>query len=430
MLRPSSARVTTRSTLVALVLFLGAFANTGVAAATTSRVSRSRRGPTEPLPSGRSRLDGAVDTSYGTHNVRARVPQRTTTPNSRVPQPIATTPKPLVKNRAPQKANAARVPAPREPVSFNSRDGAALRFDEADAAGMVYDNANMRTAPVQARIINGQEVNPPGKFPWMVGIVGVRVFLGEETESFWCGGTVVSPEYVMSASHCYFSDAGSPNTNFDFFRVKVGAHNIDEPDLDIDVDEIFGHPRYVGATFENDVALLKLKTSLDSKKYPPVQLSWDSDDYLENTNTIVMGWGTNENGNLNTKLHQVSVPTVSKATCSQLGSYPGPPTGSMMITDTMLCAGLVQGGKDACQGDSGGPLIAIDSVTGDLRQTGIVSWGEGCALPNKYGVYANVLSLRAFIIRRVANIQLYSPLPPGVDVQGAEETITFAAPRP
>ena len=38
---------------------------------------------------------------------------------------------------------------------------------------------------------------------------------------------------------------------------------------------------------------------------------------------------------------------------------------SSWITDTMLCAVVPGGGKDACQGDSGGPLVATsgDGVT-------------------------------------------------------------------
>ena len=38
------------------------------------------------------------------------------------------------------------------------------------------------------------------------------------------------------------------------------------------------------------------------------------------------------------------------------------------------------------QGDSGGPLI-VQNANGDYEQIGIVSFGEGCALPDKPGVF-------------------------------------------
>ncbi|MEM7029316.1 MAG: trypsin-like serine protease [Chloroflexota bacterium] len=58
------------------------------------------------------------------------------------------------------------------------------------------------------------------------------------------------------------------------------------------------------------------------------------------------------------------------------------------LTDNMLCAGFDAGGKDTCQGDSGGPLIVPDGV--NWKQAGVVSFGEGCARPGQYGVYARV----------------------------------------
>uniref|UniRef100_A0A8C3P654 Peptidase S1 domain-containing protein n=1 Tax=Chrysemys picta bellii TaxID=8478 RepID=A0A8C3P654_CHRPI len=78
-------------------------------------------------------------------------------------------------------------------------------------------------------------------------------------------------------------------------------------------------------------------------------------------------------------LQCVNIPILSNAECE--GSYPG------MITSTMLCAGYLEGGKDACQGDSGGPLVC----NGELQ--GIVSWGVGCAQKDQPGVYTKVCSL-------------------------------------
>merc|ERR1712238_163219 len=61
------------------------------------------------------------------------------------------------------------------------------------------------------------------------------------------------------------------------------------------------------------------------------------------------------------------------------------------ITNSMICAGLPNGGKDSCQGDSGGPFICRKD--GKAVLTGVVSFGIGCALADYPGVYARVTAV-------------------------------------
>lgn len=86
-------------------------------------------------------------------------------------------------------------------------------------------------------------------------------------------------------------------------------------------------------------------------------------------------------------LMQVQVPVVSDAKCKR--AY------GSSIHDSMVCAGLDQGGKDSCQGDSGGPMVCEQN--GKFFLEGVVSWGSGCASPGKYGVYARVRYLKGWI---------------------------------
>ena len=67
-------------------------------------------------------------------------------------------------------------------------------------------------------------------------------------------------------------------------------------------------------------------------------------------------------------------------------------------TKIYLLSGLAAGGKDACQGDSGGPLVTkATGVDAGYALIGAVSFGEGCAGANKYGVYAEVSNYLSWI---------------------------------
>uniref|UniRef100_A0A915JE94 Peptidase S1 domain-containing protein n=1 Tax=Romanomermis culicivorax TaxID=13658 RepID=A0A915JE94_ROMCU len=61
----------------------------------------------------------------------------------------------------------------------------------------------------------------------------------------------------------------------------------------------------------------------------------------------------------------------------------------------MICAGYRAGKYDACQGDSGGPLIMPMRDSNNLSKiyfvlVGAVSFGDGCAEPNRPGIYTRI----------------------------------------
>uniref|UniRef100_A0A674J0L3 Peptidase S1 domain-containing protein n=1 Tax=Terrapene triunguis TaxID=2587831 RepID=A0A674J0L3_9SAUR len=136
-------------------------------------------------------------------------------------------------------------------------------------------------------------------------------------------------------------------------------------------------------TLDHDIMLIKLAHPVRTDAYvQPVSLPTACP--AAGTSCVVSGWGNILSDVFSPyNLQCVNIPILSNAACE--GSYPG------MITSTMLCAGYLEGGKDACQGDSGGPLVC----NGELQ--GIVSWGVGCAQKDQPGVYTKVCSLLPWI---------------------------------
>ena len=105
---------------------------------------------------------------------------------------------------------------------------------------------------------------------------------------------------------------------------------------------------------------------------------------------FITGWGTEGwNKSPSTFLQEALIRLVSRDECNEKNSYNG------TVPPTSLCAGFKDGSIDACQKDSGGPLSC--EYNGRWYLLGVISWGKKCALPNKYGVYADVRVLRTWI---------------------------------
>ncbi|XP_032386277.1 transmembrane protease serine 3 [Etheostoma spectabile] len=228
------------------------------------------------------------------------------------------------------------------------------------------------------RIVGGN-ISKPGQFPWQVSLHFTSVHV--------CGGSIIASRWVLTAAHCVYGFA-DPS----MWAVHVGL--TEQPvngAQSLAVEQIIYHARYKPKRLDYDIALMKLATPLAFNGFvEPICLPNYGEEFEEGTVCWISGWGSTEDeGQTSVVLRSAMVPLLSTKTCNQPDVYQG------FINSWMICAGYLEGGTDSCQGDSGGPLAYEDSSGWKL--VGATSWGNGCALRNKPGVYTRITQALSWI---------------------------------
>ncbi|ESO98452.1 hypothetical protein LOTGIDRAFT_66705, partial [Lottia gigantea] len=202
-----------------------------------------------------------------------------------------------------------------------------------------------------------------------------------------CGGTIIDNRHIVTAAHCMVGNSIRPASS-----ITIGVGSSYKNNLrNYRVSRVTVHPNYQPNTFDYDVAVLTLSSSLTrSRCIQPACLPTPSLQLRTDTKCMVVGWGLTQypGGYSPNNAQKAMVPIVSMSQCKQ--SY-----GSNTINDLKICAGYLSGDKDACKGDSGGPLLCAEGSSWTLA--GIVSFGNGCAKPYYPGVYSYVPNLKTWI---------------------------------
>uniref|UniRef100_A0A668S3L2 trypsin n=1 Tax=Oreochromis aureus TaxID=47969 RepID=A0A668S3L2_OREAU len=217
-------------------------------------------------------------------------------------------------------------------------------------------------APIEDdKIIGGYEC-AKNSVPYMVSLnIGYH----------FCGGSLISSTWAVSAAHCYQSS----------IQLRLGEHNIavnEGTEQFISSSRVIRHQSYNSYTLDNDIMLIKLSQPATLNSYVKT-VSLPSGCAGAGTSCLISGWGNTSTSGSNypDRLMCLNAPILSDTDCRN--SYPGE------ITNNMFCAGFLEGGKDSCQ------------------LQGIVSWGYGCAQRNRPGVYTKVCNYNSWISNTMAN---------------------------
>lgn len=213
------------------------------------------------------------------------------------------------------------------------------------------------------RIVGGKNA-AEAQFPYQISLRNDSVH--------WCGGSILSENYILTAAHCVTRESGSGGYVLEpvhRLSIQAGSNDRFRGGTILPVAEIIVHEDY--GEFLNDIALLRLERPLIfTRNIQPIALA--SSETPDDVDIVVSGWGRLKTmGRVPRYLQYNTLQSISFERCDEMIGWG---------VEMELCLHH-EVGNGACNGDSGGPATYNNEVVG---VAGFVMGGCGTEYPDGY----------------------------------------------